>query len=214
MLTNLFGFFPTVYSLNDTQLKLIIMKEAALENFFGQYVKLTQKTLKALAEKSVHKTIPKGKILLRDGQTCNKIYFVIKGCLRLYYISNDIETTVWFSFENNSAIELSSFLSGMSSEYYLEAIEDSEILTLHKIELTDLYRNHPSLERTFRIFWENVIPILLKRFTALQKDSAETRYLDLLKKHPEFLQRIPQKYLASYIGITPTSLSRIRRNIV
>lgn len=190
------------------------MKEEKLKKFFEQYVELSQNVLNAIADKSVHKNIPKGKRLLSDGQICNRIYFVVKGCLRLYYIANDIETTVWFSFENNSAIELSSFLSGMPSEYCIESIEDSEVIVLHKSDLQELYKNHTALESVFRIFWENAIPILLKRFTALQKDSADKRYLDLMKNHPEFIMRIPQKYLASYIGITPTSLSRIRRNIV
>ena len=68
------------------------------------------------------------------------------------------------------------------------------------------------MERIMRNFWEDVILNLLKRFTALQKDTAEKRYLDLLKD-PKYMQRIPQKYLASYIGVTPTSLSRIRRQL-
>ena len=68
------------------------------------------------------------------------------------------------------------------------------------------------MQKIMRAFWEDVILNLLKRFTALQKDSAEKRYLDLLSQ-PVYLQRIPQKYLASYIGVTPTSLSRIRRKI-
>lgn len=188
------------------------MKQVALKKFFSQFGALSPETINDLADRSVAKSVKKGEILLFNGQICDKIYFVTKGCLRLYYIANDIEITVWFSFENNSAIELSSFLSGAPSEYFLEAIEDSEILSLHKPTLTSLYQKHPELERIFRVFWENVILFLLKRFTALQKDSAEQRYLDLMNQ-PQYLQRIPQKYLASYIGITPTSLSRIKRNI-
>ena len=186
--------------------------KATLKNFFEQYGKLPNEGMEELISKFKQKTLKKGELLLLQGQVCKKIYFVTKGCLRLYYIANDVEITVWFSFENNSAIELSSFLSGEPSDYFIEAIEESEILSLHKSELTSLYKKHPEMEKIIRAFWEDVILNLLKRFTALQKDSAEKRYLDLMNQ-PNYLQRVPQKYLASYIGVTPTSLSRIRRNI-
>lgn len=181
-------------------------------DFFTQYGKLSKEGMEELGNAFTLKTAKKGELLLIQGQVCRNIYFVAKGCLRLYYIADDVEITVWFSFENNSAIELSSFLSGAPSDYFLEVIEDSEILSLDKSALTNLYEKHPEMERIMRAFWEDVILHVLKRFTALQKDSAEKRYLDLMNQ-PMYLQRVPQKYLASYIGVTPTSLSRIRRNI-
>jgi CRP-like cAMP-binding protein len=183
-----------------------------LKDFFEQYGQLSKEGMGDLYDKFKSKKVKKGAFLLKQGQVCNHIFFIKKGCLRLYYIAKDVETTVWFSFENKSAIELSSFLSDAPSDYFLEAIEDSEVLSLNKSELKNLYQKHPEMERIFRIFWEDVILSLLKRFTALQKDSAEKRYLDLMDQ-PIYLQRIPQKHLASYIGVTPTSLSRIRKNI-
>jgi CRP-like cAMP-binding protein len=183
-----------------------------LKKFIEQYGNLPKEGMDELIDKFKSGKIKKGELLLMQGQVCNKIFFVKKGCLRLYYIANEVEITVWFSFENNSAIELSSFLSGAPSDYFIEAIENSEILYLNKSELTRLYKKHPEMQKIMRAFWEDVILNLLKRFTALQKDSAAKRYLDLMSL-PVYLQRIPQKYLASYIGVTPTSLSRIRRNI-
>ena len=183
-----------------------------LINFFEKYGRISESTKTELTSRFKPKGVKKGTLLLSQGEISRYIYYVSKGCLRLYYMVDGIEITVWFSFENNSAIELSSFLSESPSEYYLEAIEDSEILFLNKSELASLYLTHPEMERIIRIFWEDVILNLLKRFTALQRDSAEKRYLDLVNQ-PGYLQRIPQKYLASYIGVTPTSLSRIRRNI-
>jgi CRP-like cAMP-binding protein len=186
--------------------------KAGLKIFFEQYGKLTEAVMKNLTSKFEQNEVKKNKTLLFQGHVNDKIYFVNKGCLRLYYIVNSIEITVWFSFENNTAIEFSSFLSGAPSDYFIEAIEDSEILSIHKSELTNLCKQHPEMERVIRIFWEDVILNLLKRFTALQKDTAEKRYLDLMSQ-PTYFQRVPQKYLASYIGVTPTSLSRIRRNV-
>ncbi|HET6994088.1 MAG TPA: Crp/Fnr family transcriptional regulator, partial [Chitinophagaceae bacterium] len=113
----------------------------------------------------------------------------------------------------SSAIEIYSFISENPSNYFLEAIEDSEVLCLSKTELTKLYQYQPKMQVMMRNFWEDVILNLINRFTALQRDSAEKRYLDLLSK-PGYLNSIPQKYLASFIGITPTSLSRIRKQIV
>jgi len=83
---------------------------------------------------------------------------------------------------------------------------------LPKAELDRLYQTHPKTQEMIRRFWEDAILTLIDRFTALQRDSAEQRYLDLLTK-PPYIQKIPQKYLASFIGVTPTSLSRIRKNI-
>lgn len=183
-----------------------------LITFIDQYGRLSDAGKEDLMAHFKPLEVKKGETLLFQGQVCDKVYFVKKGCIRLFYIADNVEITVWFSFEDNSAIELSSFLSGDPSDYFLEAIEDSEVLSLYKSELTSLYDRHPEMERIMRTFWEDVILNLLKRFTALQKDSAEKRYLDLMNK-PRYMQRIPQKYLASYIGVTPSSLSRIRRNI-
>lgn len=187
------------------------MKSAA-GVFFEQYGKISKEGIQALKSTLKANKIKKGDLLLSYGQICKEIYFVTKGCLRLYYISDGVEITVWFSFEENSAIELSSFLSGEPTEYFIEAIEDSEYLSLDKSELLKLYANYPEMERIVRSFWEDVILNLLQRFSALQKDSAEARYLNLVKQ-TNYLQRIPQKYLASYIGVTPTSLSRIKRKL-
>ncbi len=182
-------------------------------NFFEQYGTISKDGLSALRTKLKYNTAKKGEVLLSYGQICQDIFFLTKGCLRLYYIADDVEITVWFSFEDNSAIELSSFLSGKPTEYYIEAIEDSEFLSLNKSALQSLYKNYPELESIMRVFWEDVILNLLERFTALQKDTAEQRYINLTGQ-TKYMQRIPQKYLASYIGVTPTSLSRIRRKLI
>lgn len=187
------------------------MKTAA-GNFFEQYGKISKEGSAQLSSKLKANSVKKGELLLTYGQVCKEIFFITKGCLRLYYISDGVEITVWFSFEDNSAIELSSFLSGNPTEYFIEAIEDTEYLSLDKTELLNLYVHFPEMEGIVRSFWEDVILNLLQRFMALQKDTADKRYLNLINKS-NYLQRIPQKYLASYIGVTPSSLSRIKRNL-
>ena len=184
-----------------------------LKKFISKYVKLSDVELEDITNKFKSKVVKKNNYLLRQGDTCKDLVFVQKGCLRLYYLKDDIEVSVWFAFPESSAIEIYSFISGNPSDYFLQAIEDSEVLCLSKTELNKLYQSQPKMQEMMRNFWEAVILDLINRFTALQKDSAEKRYLDLLNK-PAYLETIPQKYLASFIGVTPTSLSRIRKQII
>jgi CRP-like cAMP-binding protein len=184
-----------------------------LKNFLSKYISLSADALEEIAGKFNKKAIKKNDYLLREGETCKNLVFVQKGCLRLYYLKDDIEVSVWFAFEQSSAIEIYSFISENPSNYFIQAIEDSEVLYLPKTELRKLYQDQPKMQEMMRNFWEDVILNLINRFTSLQKDSAEKRYLDLLNK-PTYLETIPQKYLASFIGVTPTSLSRIRKQII
>ena len=184
-----------------------------LKKFISKYVNLSDVELEDITNKFKSKVVKKNNYLLRQGDTCKDLVFVKKGCLRLYYLKDDIEVSVWFAFQESSAIEIYSFISENPSNYFLQAIEDSEVLYLPKPELNKLYQYQPKMQEMMRNFWEDVILNLINRFTALQKDSAEKRYLDLLNK-PDYLETIPQKYLASFIGVTPTSLSRIRKQII
>lgn len=190
----------------------LIFMNASLKKFIAQYVDLSDAELEDVSNKFKSKTVKKNNYLFRQGDTCKDLVFVQGGCLRLYYLKDGIEISVWFAFEQSSAIEIYSFISESPSDYFLQAIEDSEVLYLPKTALSKIYQRQPKMQEMMRKFWEDVILNLLKRFTALQKDSAEKRYLDLLDK-PTYLETIPQKYLASFIGVTPTSLSRIRKHI-
>ena len=185
----------------------------SLNKFISKYVTLSDVELEDITNKFKSKIFKKNNYLLRQGDTCKDLVFVQKGCLRLYYLKDDIEVSVWFAFEQSSAIEIYSFISENPSNYFIQAIEDSEVLCLSKTELNKLYQYQPKMQEMMRKFWEDVILNLIVRFTALQKDSAEKRYLDLLNK-PAYLEAIPQKHLASFIGVTPTSLSRIRKQII
>jgi CRP-like cAMP-binding protein len=185
-----------------------------LKKFISRFAILSDAELEEIANKFKSKVVKKNSYVLKEGDTCKDLVFVQKGCLRLYYVKDDIEVSVWFAFRYSSAIEIYSFISENPSAYFLQAIEDSEVLYLPKAELKKLYQHQPKLQEMMRNFWEAVLLDLINRFTALQKDSAEKRYLDLLNKQPDYLATIPQKYLASFIGVTPTSLSRIRKKII
>jgi CRP-like cAMP-binding protein len=186
---------------------------ANLEKFISRFVKLPGVELQEIIDTFSTKAFKKNSYLLKPGAVCKDFIFVEKGCLRLYYLQDDIEVSVWFAFAPSSAIEIYSFISESPSNYFLQAIDETEVLYLPKSALNKLYQSHPKMQEMMRNFWEAVLLDLISRFTALQRDSAEKRYLDLLN-NSDYLETIPQKYLASFIGVTPTSLSRIRKKII
>ena len=183
-----------------------------INNFLLKYADFSEKEIQDIIYKFNIKTIKKNDYLLKQGETCKDIVIVKKGSLRLFYLKEGVEVSVWFAFKESSAIEIYSFISGKQSNYFIQAIEDCEIYYLSKNDLNKFYEEIPKTQKFMKNFWEDVILNLLQRFTSLQKDSAKERYIELLNK-PDYLKKIPQKYLASFIGITPTSLSRIRRKI-
>lgn len=183
-----------------------------LKIFLSKYASFTDDDWNEITSRFTLKEVRRNDILLKEGAVCKDLVFVRKGCLRLYYIKDDIEVSVWFSFAQSSAIEVYSFISGNPSSYFMEATEDSELLSIPKQELEKIYISHPHMLVLMKNFWEDVLLTLINRFTALQTNSAEERYLDLLSK-PDYMQSIPLKYLASFIGVTPTSLSRIRKQL-
>lgn len=188
------------------------MMEGKLGKFIRRFASLSDEELGNITGRFKLKSVKKNDYLLRQGEVNKDFFFVQKGCLRLYYMKDGIEVSVWFAFPASSAIEVYSFVSEKPSEYFLQAIEESEVLYLPRAELKSLYQSQPKMHEMMRNFWEAVLLDLIDRFTALQRDSAEKRYLDLLNK-PDYLETIPQKYLASFLGVTPTSLSRIRKQI-
>jgi len=185
---------------------------AELKAFISNYVSMDEPELDYIAGLFKSRKLKKNELLLEQGAVCSDVVFVQDGCVRLYYVDEGVEVSVWFAFANSSAIDIYSFISGKPSIYFLQAIEESEVWYLPKSELLKLYQTHPKMQEMMRCFWEDAVLNLIDRFTALQRDTAEERYLDLLSK-PAYMQKIPQKYLASFIGVTPTSLSRIRKNI-
>lgn len=207
-----FGFFVIFVMVDRLRPIQYDVMDNSLKPFLAQYADFSAEALEDVAKKFKRKEVRKNDHVLKQGDVCKDIVVVQKGCLRLYYLKDDIDVSVWFAFPQSSAIEIYSFISEKPSNYYIQAIEDSEVFYLPKTDLNKLYEIHPTMQTMMRNFWEDVILNLLTRFTALQTDSAEKRYLDLLR-NPQYLEKIPQKYLASFIGVTPTSLSRIRRQL-
>jgi CRP/FNR family transcriptional regulator len=160
------------------------------------------------------KKLEKGEYLIREKETVNEIAFIEKGVLRLYYLSNDgKEVNSHFFLSNDYAVPYLDFLKNRPSRYYLQALEDCELLTFNAESLQIAYDNSKNWERFGRIIAESVYASATNRFESFLFLSAKERYLQMLFDYPRFIQEIPLYHLASYLGIERESLSRIRKEI-
>ena len=154
--------------------------------------------------------VPAKTMLLREGEISRNLYFIVKGCLRLWFNNKGKDVTFQFFFENQAVSSIESFMNETPNLFNLQAIEPSELFLLSKKNFDLLFKELPQLKDGFNKIilqrMENYANLFLTRI----KDSPRQRYKDLIKNYPHILQRVPQHYIASYLGITPVSLSRIR----
>lgn len=184
------------------------MKE--LITYFNKYNTLSENAINAISEICKPVNIKKNQDLQSIGHTCRTIYFIKKGVARIYYYKEDIEITECFTFENAIIARVESLFTGKPSRKAIQMIEDSELIAISSAKLFDLYDTFPEIERLFRKIFESAYVDSVNRVESIQFHSAEERYNALLKESPNVLQRVPLKYIASYLGITQVSLSRIR----
>ncbi|MEI9921297.1 MAG: Crp/Fnr family transcriptional regulator [Bacteroidota bacterium] len=155
--------------------------------------------------------VSKKDMLLRQGDVCKYIYFVNEGALRAYYTDkNDKETTIMFGVSDWWITDMYSFLNQQPALMNLEGLESSEVLELSKKDLDQLYLDVPKFERFFRIIIQNAYVREQVRVIHNLSMTAEERYEVFMKKYPHIAQRVTQKQIASYLGITPEFLSAIR----
>ena len=155
-------------------------------------------------------TVKKNSDLQSIGHTCKTIYFINKGIARIYYYKDGNDITESFSFENNIIARIESLFSGNPSRKAIQVLEDSELIAIDSTKLFKLYDTFPNIERLFRKIFEAGYVEMVHRIESIQFHTAEERYLTLIKEAPDVLKRVPLKYVASYLGITQVSLSRIR----
>ena len=160
------------------------------------------------------KRLRKKQFLLEEGEICNHECFVNSGCLRLYYLDDKgQEHIVQFAVLDWWIGDQFSFLTGQPSRYFIDALLESEVLLIEKTKLEELYIKIPKFERFFRIAFQNAFVAIQQRILAKLSDPAEKNYLDFVHRYPEIEQTVPQHQVASYLGITPESLSRIRKQL-
>lgn len=164
-----------------------------------------------LAIKSRLISVIKRQELVREGQTSNKMYFVVQGALRAYYLKDGNDITDWFAFENEFICPIRSFFDDVPSPHYIEALDDGLVLEMTKQDIAYLSDKYRNFERLGNLITTQTMLKLQKRIVSLQFENARQKYLNLLQEKPDIELRVPLLHIASYLGITNETLSRIRR---
>nr|WP_321405714.1 Crp/Fnr family transcriptional regulator [uncultured Carboxylicivirga sp.] len=161
-------------------------------------------------ELAIKKEISPKVILLREGEVASNIFFIKRGCLREWFNKDGKDITFQFFFENQAVASIDSFINNKPSLFTIESIELSTIYSISKGDFESFVKSNPDLKDQFHKLIFQRFNIYSQLFLSRIKDSPQERYNNLLKTHPEIIKRVPQHYIASYLGITPISLSRIR----
>lgn len=180
----------------------------------ARFIQLTPEETARFTAVLKPRTLRKRQYLVQAGDIFRYECFVNKGSLRTYHVDNNgQEHIVMFAFEDWWTGDMYSFLSGQPALYHVEAMEDCELLTIEKSQLEQLYIDIPKFDRFYRILLQNAYIAMQRRLSENMSLSAEQRYLNFISRYPQFEQRLTLKQIASYLGITPESLSRIRRQL-
>ena len=180
-----------------------------------RYVSFNANELKIFNSLLEFKAIPKKTILLHEGEMCNFEAFVIKGCVRKYYIdANGFEVILQFAIENSWISDISfSIYEKNPSRVYIETLEDCEFFLFNPTTKEELFSRAPKFERAFRILMQRSLAVTQDRlFNTISKTATE-KYAEFLEQYPALPQRVAQHYIASYLGISAEFLSKIRKKM-
>ena len=185
-----------------------------MKHFFKTFEFISDEELAVLDKLPIKRIFKKGEFIIQEGKVSNEIIFIQSGILRLFYTSlSGEEITGCLAFDNEILSAYSSFITQQPSEENIQAVCDTEVTLLTREHLDYLYNRSAVWEKAGRIIAEMHYVELTKKIVSFQKDSAKERYNQLISKHPHYIQAIPQHQLASFLGITPRHLSRLRKEI-
>jgi CRP/FNR family transcriptional regulator len=178
---------------------------------FDKYLPLDEKEIEALTSRLVERKIKRKQYILQEGDICKSFTYVLEGCFKMYGVDNSgAEHNLVFATEDDWISDIGSLHKETPSQLYIEAIEPSVILQLSKGDLWYLYTNFPKFDRNFRVIIEDKYIELQNRLLQTFSSSAQQRYESFLKQYPTLATRLPNTQIASYLGITPEFLSKIR----
>lgn len=182
-------------------------------SYFSSISPLSKEEAEAIIQSMQTKTYEKGAYLLKEGQVSTNTYFILDGCVREFILTDGEEKTTNFITENQWAISLNNFGPQVPSRHSWICVEDTTIVLGNEQLAQELFKKFPRFESISRNIMEAVFAEQKEALSSYYTDSPEQRYLKLLKTRPDLVQRVPQYHLASYIGVKPESLSRIRKRI-
>lgn len=182
--------------------------------YFHEQFDLSEEEVGAIRDSLVIRSFPKHTIVLQAGQISTECYFVLKGCIRQYYLVEGEEITDQFFTEDHWVVSMASFSDKVPAPHYWSCSEDCILVVGKEDTENDLYRRFPRFEMISRTVMGKMLARQQELSASYLTDSPEQRYLKLLKTRPDLLQRVPQYHIASYIGVKPESLSRIRKRLV
>ena len=183
-----------------------------LEHLNNYYV-LSNEAQHALQDCFKEVTLSKNEFLLKEGQVSHHLYFLEKGALRGFYNVDGKEITHWFGFENDFVTSFHSFITGQPTVENIQLLEGCILWCISKEKLSTLFEKHHEIETLVRIAYEKYYIRLEERYVNAQFKTAKELYENLLQQRPHILERVPLGYIASYLGISQETLSRIRSRL-
>lgn len=186
-----------------------------LLSLLNKFIRLDTDMQRQLAGYMQPVTVNKGDFYLQQGKVSNYLAFMVSGAMRVYHLANNKEYTSYFNFggRNPFVSSYSSFISRTPSQENIHALDDSELIQIHYDDLQKLYAANPQFEKLGRLIAEYNYTLAVERIYSLQHDTAQQRYIQLLDMYPNLVNAVPHHYIASYLGITPESLSRLRKEL-
>ncbi len=171
---------------------------------------LSPKSLAAYTDKWEHWTVPKDHFLLRENEIADHLFFIGKGIARIYYFKNGKEITEWIAMDDTYFLSITSFFERAPSKLIIQTVEPSEVMGIRYDDLMALCDQYHDIERLFRKSLTGSLILSQHRMDSIQFESAQQRYEKLLANNPTIIQRVPLSYIASWLGVTQETLSRIR----
>lgn len=185
--------------------------QSTLLNHIRSIIKLSDEGAPGILSHFTSLEVPKKEILLEEGEFCRHYYFVEKGCLRLYFVDHKgMEQTIQFAIENWWLTDLHAFRSSARSSFSIQSVEKTKVQYITKKQMDELLTKYPGLHQYFSYVYERAYAATLFRVRLLRLTREETYQL-FIKNYPGFVQRVPQKLVASFLGFTPEYLSELRR---
>lgn len=181
-----------------------------LRKYFNTFLVLQDHEWQAFASKIQKVVVAKKEVLLEEGQPCDFIAFVGEGIYRFYYNDNGDEKVTAFFFPGDFVSNYRSFLTQQPSSHYIEAMKEGTVYKVYRKDLYELYNEFPMIDRLGRLVAENLYLTVAKRLDSFLYTTPEERYKELQDRNSKLLQEVPQYMLASYLGVKPETLSRIR----